>query len=46
MELLDYVQYFPKVLDEVYCDYAVNEMNDCDKFELVFNKNYSFPKFL
>ena len=40
MELLDYVQYFPKVLDDVYCDYAVNEMNDCDKFELVFNKNY------
>ena len=40
MELLDYVQYFPKVLDDAYCDYAISEMNNCDKFTNVFNNNY------
>ena len=35
-KLSDYVQYFPNMLDKKYCDYAVSEMEKCDKFIPLF----------
>ena len=38
-KLSDYVHYFPNMLDEEYCDYAVSEMEKCDKFvSIVYGK--------